>query len=89
MLSRVTWEDINVLSYMALVTCVYLCGVGVGRGQESREGPERRKEKGFKGAGREGNRTRDRKVGRDVLGTKGTEWGIQRQGMEGGIKKPN
>lgn len=26
-ISMVTWEDINVLSYMALVTCVYLCGV--------------------------------------------------------------
>lgn len=58
-------------SHMALATCVYLCGVGVGRGQESREGPERRKEKGFKGAGREGNRTCDRKVQRGQRGQNG------------------
>lgn len=90
MLGRVTWEDINMLPHvwLSLYVCIYV-GVGVGRCQESRKQPGRGKEKGFKGARREGNRPRDLEGGKGSTGTKGREWGYRDGEWREESTKPN
>ena len=64
------------LIYGSSYMCVFMWS-GVGRGQESM------------GVGRESNQTCDKKVEREVLGTKGTEWRYRDREWREESTKPN